>query len=88
MPAYKLNNQSEKDLIRKVYPGIESPIFNLSGLNRAILAPRNEDTDLLNEMASDMFPGTEHKYLINTIIEDREGNRFANIIPNEYLRIL
>lgn len=74
-----------EDLIQQVYPHIsmrqlESTFFE----ERALLTPRNEDVDLINEKLIDQFYGNVSTYRsFDSIIDDS-----CNIYPVEFLNTL
>ena len=77
-PEYLVNSIDE--LINKVFPNIEEGYLDKFFVShRAILTPKNENVDKLNEMIMDKIPGT---YLsADTIAEEDLHNAY----PSEFL---
>ena len=69
-PEYLVNSIDE--LINKVFPNIEEGYLDKFLVShRAILTPKNENVDKLNEMIMDKFPGIGQTYLsADTIAEE------------------
>ncbi|XP_070660613.1 uncharacterized protein [Malus domestica] len=56
-------DESIGELIGFVFPRLEENAFNISYMvDRAIITPRNEDIDKLNEVVLNSFPGEQHIY--------------------------
>ncbi|XP_028961783.1 uncharacterized protein [Malus domestica] len=54
-------DESIGELIGFVFPRLEENAFNISYMvDRAIITPRNEDVDKLNEVVLNSFPGEQH----------------------------
>ncbi|XP_050137528.1 uncharacterized protein LOC126613945 [Malus sylvestris] len=56
-------DESIGELIGFVFPRLEDNAFNISYMvDMAIITPRNEDVDKLNEVMLNSFPGEQHIY--------------------------
>ena len=72
-------------LVRAIYPNMQGRYRHLEYLSeRAILAPRNDNVDLLNGVASDAFPGVFVELLSQDFIDDEE-TQGAALYPTEFL---
>ena len=71
IPQEYVVNSIEK-LIDKVFPDIEEGYLDKYYVSRrAILTPKNENVDKINEMIMDKFPGIGNTYLsADTVAED------------------
>ena len=75
-------------LVRAIYPNMQGRYRDRAYLSeRAILAPRNDDVDLLNGVASDAFPGAFVELLSQDFIDDEE-TQGAALYPTEFLNSL
>ena len=74
---------SLEELIEKIYSNIDSKYLDQEWLcERAILAPRNEDVDLINNRLLEAIPGTHAEYIsIDTTVETDDAVNF----PVEFL---
>ena len=74
---------SIEELINKVLPNIDEGYFDkYYVLQRAILTPKNENVDQINEMITEKFPGIGHTYLsADTVAEDELYSAY----PTEFL---
>ena len=80
-PEYLVNSIDE--LINKVFPNIEEGYLDKFFVScRAILTPKNENVDKLNEMIMDKFPGIGHTYLSRDTITEED---LHNAYPSEFL---
>ena len=85
-------NQSIKKFIDEIYPNLSEKLTTLSTDNwitwiseRAILAPKNTDVDLINAFVSEKLPGKDIVYSsADTTDEENDETRF----PTEYLNSL
>ena len=79
------HGNSAAALVRAIYPNMQGRHRDLEYLSeRAILAPRNDDVDLLNSVASDAFPGAFVELLSQDFIDDEE-TQAATLYPTEFL---
>jgi hypothetical protein len=78
----------EKQLIQAIYPNISNGRFSpLDVLGTAILTTLNKDVDLMNSLATLLFPGEAKEYLGQDCVPDSDANGVANY-PVEYLNSL
>jgi ATP-dependent DNA helicase PIF1 len=76
-----------EQLISKVYKDLDTRWRDADYiLERAILAPKNDDVNLINELATDVFPGNATIYLSQDSIPEEDDN--AGIYPVEFLNSL
>lgn len=74
------------NLINEVYPNLKDNYKNPNWLlERAILAPKNEDVEKINHQIQNKIPGKTTKYLsINTVIDVNQSVNY----PIEFLNSL
>ncbi|CAF0724632.1 unnamed protein product, partial [Brachionus calyciflorus] len=57
IPTNLISNLDPERLIKKVFPSIEQNFESDSFFNSAILCPKNEEVDMINDLATKMLPG-------------------------------
>lgn len=84
-----LPSENVQDLIDFVHADIATQHATPDYLvNRAILAPRNEDVDLINEAVMNAFPGEAKTYLSSNSLDLDAGDEQAQLYPVEFLESL
>jgi len=83
LPSTIAKNMDEFELIKAIYPNIDINYTNAEFMcSRSILAAKNSDIDMLNEIGLTYFPGDSKTYLS----ADRATNEYQkNMFPTEYL---
>ena len=83
LPGNIAKNMDEAELIRKVYPNIETNGYNSDFMcERDILSGTNADVDNINKLASESFPGEFKIYLsADSVLNKEQEKRY----PTEFL---
>ncbi|XP_062014500.1 uncharacterized protein LOC133731039 [Rosa rugosa] len=77
------DKQSINQLISEIFPNLESHINDATYLvERAIITPKNDDVDVLNEMIIRRFPGPEHIMYSFDSVEDDTRNMYQQEFLN------
>jgi ATP-dependent exoDNAse (exonuclease V) alpha subunit len=72
-------------LIDEIYPGVSQPQHDDYFVDRAILATKNSDVQIINDLVSEQFPGAGRQYLSADSITDAET---GGVFPTEFLNTL
>jgi hypothetical protein len=76
-------DESLGQLIASIFPRLEDNAFNSSYMvDRAIITPRNEDVDKLNEVVLNSFPGEDHIYYSYDKVEEDPHNLYQQEFLN------
>jgi ATP-dependent DNA helicase PIF1 len=81
-------NQNIEQFIRWCYPDFQFHTENCPNSNTAILAPRNDDVDNLNDIALTMFPGELLSFVSADYIKAQDSPDELLNFPVEYLNTL
>jgi ATP-dependent DNA helicase PIF1 len=81
-------NQNVEDFIRWCYPDFQFNDENSRNAKTAILAPRNEDVDKLNDIALTMLPGDLLSFTSADYIKAQDSPNEILNFPIEYLNTL
>jgi hypothetical protein len=81
-------NQNIEEFIRWCYPDFEFNEENCRNSTTAILAPKNEDVDNLNDIALTMFPGDMVSFTSADSIKPQDSPHEISNFPIEYLNTL
>ncbi|XP_062020898.1 uncharacterized protein LOC133737337 [Rosa rugosa] len=78
-----VGDESLGQLIASIFPGLEDNAFDSSYMvDRAIITPRNEDVDKLNEVVLNSFPGEDQIYYSFDRVEDDPHNLYQQEFLN------
>ena len=85
---YVFQSQNVEDFIHWCYPDFDFGSHDNINSQTAILAPTNEDVDLLNNIALDMFPGEKKVLLSGDRIKVQDSNDEISNFTEEFLNTL
>ncbi|KAM1022730.1 hypothetical protein ACFX2I_043624 [Malus domestica] len=79
-------DESISELIGFVFPRLEENAFNISYMvDRAIITPRNDDVDKLNEVVLNSFPREQHIYYSFDRVDDDPQNLYQQEFLNSII---
>ena len=82
------HNDSLEDFVRWCYPDIENSSSTINVASKAILAPKNEHVDRVNELCVSLMQGALHIFESGDSVKSCSSNAEVGLFPVEYLNTI
>ena len=85
---YIFHNDSLEDFVRWCYPDIDNSSLTINVASKAILTPKNEHVDRINELCVFLMEGALHIFESADSVKSCRSNAEVGLFPVEYLNTI